>query len=320
MAMLENPLAGKSERALKRTIRQARKTWAQAEAQPASVVVQQGRQDEVLAAMAEAADTIERAEGELRRRRFEAHVEAAPLRRRIRDEAEAREGRRRKSQAARDALSALRYSPPPEVEGVPLDPTRLSEAEGAELLALVQARQKGTLTGADLERVGELLGIAAGNTGLFQEKARERELREKEEALAEAERTASLPEQTATGKGLAVLPSYLVPWLQNPEEGGLTVADVGVLATLLLSFSNRTPLVVGGRFEEEDGEAILVVPEDFRLLPAANPQSAHELGTSGRVREANSLAFLRLNDFFAVEKEGGSLRIRLGARAKALGT
>ena len=130
------------------------------------------------------------------------------------------------------------------------------------------------------------------------------------------ERAAALPERTYSGRGLAVLPSYLLDWLADTEDGSLTVADVGVLATLLLSFASRRPLVPGAYFTEED---VLVCPcDDFRLLPALNPD-VDDPGLSGRVRERVALGFLALNGWFRISSEGGALTIRLGPRARELG-
>ena len=313
--------SGESDRALKRRIRRDTHLLRELDSLDPTQVVREGRQEEVLSAMSAANVRIEATEKELARRRHIAWSEAAPLRRALREAEEEKAAKAAERASARRAFAALRYFAPPELEGAKLDPGRLSRDEGDELLTLVRQRQDGGLDESERERFGVLLGKAAGDEGLFARAARERALIERHTALAAEERAATLPEHTYSGRGLAVLPGYLLDWLEDPEDGSLTVADVGVLATLLLSFASRRPLVPGAYFVEEEGATMLVCPgalDDFRFLPATNPD-VDDPDLSGRVRERAAVRFLALNEWFLVSSVEGRLTIRLGPRAREVG-
>lgn len=112
-------------------------------------------------------------------------------------------------------------------------------------------------------------------------------------------------------------------WLVGDEarEAAWTLMDLGLLAALLGSFNNADPsLIVGARFEEEDGELTLVVPAGiggeikFHGRIAGSP---HE-GGSGFIRAKSALASLKRNGWFEVEQTVGELRIRRGERARKL--
>jgi hypothetical protein len=56
------------------------------------------------------------------------------------------------------------------------------------------------------------------------------------------------------------VPRYLFEWVRDSRNGEWTVADTGMLVVMLQQFENRTPLIAGATFQEEDGEPVLVIP------------------------------------------------------------
>jgi hypothetical protein len=88
----------------------------------------------------------------------------------------------------------------------------------------------------------------------------------------------------------------------------------GLLATLLLSFENRVPIVKGGRFEENKGEVTLVSGSEIKLV---NPEGS-TLDTNGGVNVQAGLVTLARNGWLELERSAGEIRVRLGRRAKEL--
>jgi hypothetical protein len=93
------------------------------------------------------------------------------------------------------------------------------------------------------------------------------------------------------------------------------VTEVGLLATLLLSFENRVPIVKSGQFVEESGELVLVCPSEIKLVNRTEG-SVHD--ANGGVNVSASLVVLARNGWLELERSGGEIRIRLGRRAKEL--
>jgi hypothetical protein len=97
--------------------------------------------------------------------------------------------------------------------------------------------------------------------------------------------------------------------------------DVGLLVAVLGAFANDDPSVfVGGRFDGEDADRVLVVPGGVGAhlwMHGKIAGSPLEDG-SGHVRVKTALAVLKRNRWFEVEETVGELRIRLGDRAKKL--
>jgi hypothetical protein len=78
-------------------------------------------------------------------------------------------------------------------------------------------------------------------------------------------------------------------------------------------FANRdATLIVGARFENDDGEDALVTPEDVMFRSDTNPMH----GGAGQVKPAVALTTLARNKWITVERGDGRFRIRLGDRAK----
>jgi hypothetical protein len=89
----------------------------------------------------------------------------------------------------------------------------------------------------------------------------------------------------------------------------------GLLATLLLSFENRVPIVKGGRFEENKGEVTLVSGSEIKLV---NRTEGSTLDTNGGVNVQAGLVTLARNGWLELERSAGEIRVRLGRRAKEL--
>ena len=91
---------------------------------------------------------------------------------------------------------------------------------------------------------------------------------------------------------------------------------------LLGAFANEDPsLVVGGRFEQEEGGLTLVVSAgldaDLRMHGKIAGSSV-ETGGSGHVRVRRALGLLKRNQLIDFQEPVGELRIRLGQRALEL--
>jgi hypothetical protein len=67
--------------------------------------------------------------------------------------------------------------------------------------------------------------------------------------------------------------------------------------------------LLGPRFEEDDGENVLVTPEDVIFRPDANPHLMH--AGPGQVNPAVALATLKRDGCIEVERGDGLFRIRL---------
>jgi hypothetical protein len=301
MAIAPHELEDLSDRKLRKKVREANETFDRLDASGAS--------REVVEGMEAALQVIEAGNRELRQRRQRAVIDALPARRRLRDELEARAARRAELKPAKDAIAALRFAAPPEVQGTPLDPRRLSHEEGVELLALVRSEEP---TAEERERFEELLGMLAGNPDLFDQARRERELAAKANELERPK----LPERIYRGRGFAVLPSYVLDWLIGSKDGRWTAADIGALAVFALSFANRTAPFPGSHFEDD----VLVVPRglDGLVLPEGANPGAVDYDASGHVRFRVALDTLARNGWVAVETSGAGLRIREGERLTAL--
>jgi hypothetical protein len=305
MGIAPRDLEDVSDRELRRRVRKADERFAALDASPEA-------SREVVEEMETALQVIEAGSTELRRRRTQEVIAALPARRRLRDELDAQDARRRELKPARDAVAALRYSVPPEVQGRILDPTKLSHAEGKELLALVRLRSDGGLSADEQERFGELLGAMTGNADLFAQARRERELAAKAAQAAEQEQAQAIPERTYRGRGLAVLPPFLLDWVAESRDGRFVAADLGALALLLLALENHRAPFPGSYF---DGET-LVVPGGVAglvLPPGANP-GVEEYDASGCVRFPIALDTLVRNRLVSVSTSEEGLRIGPGER------
>jgi hypothetical protein len=72
-------------------------------------------------------------------------------------------------------------------------------------------------------------------------------------------RVANLPKRVEWAEvGSITLPRFLFEWLETSRDESWTVADLGMLAAMLFQFENRVSLFPNARFEDENGEAVLV--------------------------------------------------------------
>jgi hypothetical protein len=95
---------------------------------------------------------------------------------------------------------------------------------------------------------------AAGDVGLFERKRRDKAAKAKLGELKEERRVQALPKRPIYGEpGSIELPRYVFSWLvaeNNRDGGSWGVSEVGMLATILLSFENQIPILKvrrGGR-------------------------------------------------------------------------
>jgi hypothetical protein len=141
--------------------------------------------------------------------------------------------------------------------------------------------------------------------------------------LKEERRVSQLPGRPVFAEpGSIELPRYVFQWLladSNRDGGSWGVTEVGLLATILLSFENQTPILKGGEFVEKDGELTLVAPygtgSEVRL---ANRVEGSVHDGAGGVRVRASVVALHRNQWLVVEQTVSEIRIHLGAHAKEL--
>jgi hypothetical protein len=322
----DDSLGDLTDRELRQRVSRSKKTLAELEAVPPSEVVRNGRAEEYLKAMDASIATIEETTTELSRRaekekrsRVREAVEAVPRFREL-------EKRRSRNQhpALGTPLRWLQRTKPPEIEGVNLDVSRLTHNEGHELAEICKrfwdAPAGAEREAADVARFEELVGQWAGDVTLFQNQRRKAEVEERMAKIKEAQRVAALPKRPLYAEqGSVTLPRFLFEWVRDSRNGEWTVADTGMLVVMLQQFENRTPLIAGATFEEEDGEHVLVIPgaigSDIRFQGRANGDSLDSTD-SGHVRVKVALSACVRNKWLTAEQAGGQLRIKLGERAR----
>ena len=314
------------DEALKARLAAAEATVREIDALPPAKV--RGREKDVLGRYERALEIVDVGRAELASRQHESVIANAPARREYRDQ---EDERTKKREARQPVVSALRFAVArahPELTGATLAADRLSETEAEELVALVKRVRRlvfeedaEPLSDPEIARYETLMGAAAGDPELFARKRREQEAREKVRALGAQRRLASLPRRRQlTEAGSTELPRFVFTWLKDAKDGNWTVAHVGVLATLMLSFENRdASLIAGARFEEMEGEPVLVIPGGvgaqigFSRSVGGNSFDATE---AGFVRLRPALRDLVRNEWFVAEVTAAETRVRLGPRAR----
>ena len=146
-------------------------------------------------------------------------------------------------------------------------------AEGLAWSAVERGGDGAELTSEERVRYERLLGTCAGNENLFAERRHEAAARERLGRLTNEAKKAALPLRPKYEEpGAVVLPAFVFEWLKISRDASWTVVDVGVLAVVLGMFANRDASIINGaRFEEDDGDDVLVVSEDVIFRPDATP-------------------------------------------------
>jgi hypothetical protein len=320
----DKPLGELSEKALKQRIVRAERTHGEIEASDPVHVVREGKADENIERGEQAVETVLRAQAELARR----------AEKREQTERNARFAlARRRPHPASKPLPYVASRGHLELRGCTIEVGRLTEDEGRELDDLVkrlktlqtEEPEAKPLSEAEQDRYEAIVGKAAGYERLFETRRKETEAREKLAVLKDRRKLEVLPKRPEWAEpGSVTLPRQVFRWLQDSRDGAWTIGDIGVLAAMLGMFENRTSLIAGATFQEdEDGEPVLVcsgsILADIRFTPAVN--NAHvfdDEGTSGRVREAAAILTLHRNRWLEIERMGGTVKIRLGERARKL--
>jgi hypothetical protein len=327
----DKPLEELSNRDLKRRARSAARTIQKLDSLDAAVVVREGRTDETLQKMASALETSEQVEAELQRRaraQDEFDREQAPFRV---ERWERGESKRKKAARVEAVLGGVVRFGHAELAGETLAGNRLSDKELEELDELVRIKRalsRGVpdaeeLTTAETRTYERLVGKAAGDPQLFERKRRDGAAKAKLGELKEERRVASLPKRPVYAEpGSIELPRYVFQWLlaeSNRDGANWGVSEIGLLATILLSFENRQSVIQNGQFVEHDGELTLVAPwgtgSEIKLVNRVQG-SVHD--GNGGVKVRASLATLTRNGWLEVEQSVDEIRIRLGERAKKL--
>lgn len=217
-----------------------------------------------------------------------------------------------------DGENALRalirdFALPSELAGTRFDPERLTPEEGSELLALTR-RAFGTrgpaLDAEGRARIEELLETAAGEP-VFRNARIEREL----DDWLEQERRAKLPTRAATAEpGSVTIPAAYFDALRSAkgEHRGGTAPDLAALAVIVNALDLRdAALIQNGRIEEdEDGEPVLIVKAQVRLVSGANPPM-DAVGGPGRITP--DVDGLGAAGWLDVRRAGNRIEIRRGS-------
>jgi hypothetical protein len=212
-------------------------------------------------------------------------------------------------------------------QGRQLAGQRLSEAELDELNEILKRKRAVSrglpdakeLTSAETRTYERLVGKAAGDPQMFERKRSDKAAQAKLGELKEERRVASLPRRPVYAEpGSIELPRSVFQWrvAENNHSGkNWGITEVGLLATLLLSFENQIPIIKGGQFVEMDGEVALVSGSEIKLV---NRVEGSALDANGGVNVQASLVVLARNGWLELERGAGEIRIRLGRRAKEL--
>lgn len=296
-------LSDLSDRELQKKVKADRREVAKLAAAPADA--------EVVRRVGLLVDDVNAAEAEIGRRQFRSNQDLAWARRERREREE-----RRRQPSPLSAVARLLHTSgaPPEITGLALDPDNLQGDEADELLALTQARAKGALDDEGWARWEVLLGRAVGDSGLFPRKRRERQQAAEQAALVQAEREAALPERTVTGRGLAVLPQSLFEELVDRRPDTLSIADVGVLAAVVLSIEGRIPLLPNSRME--NGVLVVDGVDQLALPGYLNADGRDDVGSPGRIRVRPAVDMLHRGGWLQLDTSRGDLRITIGERLK----
>jgi hypothetical protein len=169
------------------------------------------------------------------------------------------------------------------------------------------------------------VGKAAGDPQLFERKRSDRAAKAKLGELKEERRVQSLPKRPVYAEpGSIELPRYVFSWLlaeNNRDGASWAISEIGLLATIMFSFENQTPILKDGRFEDKDGELTLVGPwgtgSEVKLVNRVEG-SVHD--GNGGIKVSASLVALARNNWLEVEQTVSEIRIRLGKNAKELRT
>jgi hypothetical protein len=318
---VEKPLEELSDRALKQQVRRAEQTLRVIDAADAAELARLRKTDEYIARGEQAVETVETARAELKRRATLSTIERMPLVRQLRDST------RREHPATKALRSVTRFSHR-ELIGERLDAARLNPEEASELDALVTRRLKVAfeekvepLTDQETAAYERLVGKAAGNSMMFEQKREARQAKMKLEELKEEGRVAALPRRPQLAEpGSVELPRLIFLWLKTATDGNWSIMDVGALSALLLAFENAdASIVAGGRFEAHDDDLVLIVPGGV----GSDLRFARQLGGSpfddgGFIRLRPALVTLARNEWLVVEQSVAELRVRLGPRALEL--
>jgi hypothetical protein len=360
MATLERDpdLVKLTDKALSERIKAAGKTLDAIEREDSAKVVREGRQEALLnrydsalslmtAAVAERdarrAELPEKRRVAALKERFESALGRAPT---SSDRFNPKTGRWEESPKPTPAQTALKWvsnhlSPAayPEIVGEHFDATRLNESEGTELYALTSTMDEEMLgrgpghTDEERKRFEVLVGKSAGDEGLFERKRRDAEAHEQLADRKETRRLMSLPPQPELAEpGSVRLPEAVFSWLRQVvgdrrKMAGFTIADVGVLWTVLAMLENRQSLLSRprsgnvARVEEVDGEPVLVVAggiRNFRFPGSINPDENYTGVGAGRIKERDALETLARGEWLVVEEAQGEAHIRAGKRVKKL--
>jgi hypothetical protein len=178
-----------SDRQLRRRQERAERAFEKLYSTDDSDVVRAGRADQHLRALEFAVQELATVRGERQRR--EERDNASSLVNRLRREETANPA------SATGVFTYIRARAHPELVGENFDASRLSDEEGEELKALVERQvailedagnRHEPLTGAEISRYEELVGIACGDRELFQGKRQERAAQERTRAIREKRR------------------------------------------------------------------------------------------------------------------------------------
>jgi hypothetical protein len=181
------------------------------------------------------------------------------------------------------------------------------------------------LSDQELRRYEQLVSLAASSSENVYELARAEAaaMDHAMELASEITRPTLEQRPLLAEAGCVQLPRRVVhDWLTGDEgkTGAWCVIDLAMLTVVLAAFENKDPsFFQDARFEEEDGEPVLVVEGGLGTSIQMHGQIAGSpADAKGFVRPRQALAALHRNRFLTIAETAGAMRIRLGPQAKVL--
>lgn len=207
---------------------------------------------------------------------------------------------------------------PNELAGLTLHAENLSEDEAEELLGLLKLRHaEGVRLDAEQTAHFRFLVEKLAGWACFAELDAQAEI----ERLVEVVRLDSLPKRLEYAEiGSVHLPASVFAELRSivrSRRDGWTIADVGSLAVILSCFEAEDASVIeGGRFEDSDGESVLV-GKGRELTFAKRAQPPFDAIGASKV-EVDERWLEKAGWFSFTHAGSGRIEVRLGPKAKAL--
>lgn len=321
----QEPLSELPDDEIARRVTEAERRFARLDAEDPASVTREGRSETILRAMRDARTTIEAGKAELAARRQEAARANLPVARSYRQHQDERDALHAERQPARQALERVRRFGHPELQGVNLDPGRLTHEEGTELKSLVGRRLAVALGDEGAEALTDdetalyqsLIGKSAGDEHLFTSKRRALETKRLVKDLARARKRHPQAE------------SLVAAVMSDPDLFDLLHERVRPNATLVDEYGRETRGTLTERVLDLEHLSTLYLLLHLIVENGGRPITVPSSGWIDRAPEAGhlpllpvpALAQLRRNGFItSTRTDDGQRWIGLGSRVLTIAT